>query len=196
MPYGTTIASQRTFLGADGLHARAICGHSSWTAADAQLTRPADATATVVGGAIGSSVSALFAFSNFFEGTGAHGLLTGMKLVISASGIAVPSSIAIRAHLFNADVSASVLSANADKGTLKLLLSSAGSKLGVVDFASFIAGGSGSDCIESYGTPSPAPMHIKAADNARDLFAILVATSIYTPVSTSIHALFASRSSL
>lgn len=169
---------------------------SNFVSADATLTRPADTTPTVVSGAIGSSLSALFKWTGFFDDNGGNALLTGMRLVISASGIAIPSGISIRAHLYNADVSATALSSNADKATFKTMVANAASKLGYVDFASFTIGGSGSDCIESYGTPILTPLHLKAAATASDLYAILVATAVYTPVSASVHTLAASRASM
>jgi hypothetical protein len=173
-----------------------VRGSSLWVEADARLTRPADTTATAVNGAIGSAASALFKFTNFFEAPAAQCLLTGMKLVISGTGIAVPASIGIRAHLYSADPSATVLSANADKGVHKTMLAMAGAKLGYVDFTDFKVGGAGSNIMECYGSPVLSPLHLRADDAAADLYAILVAAAVYTPVSGSIHALFASRASL
>jgi hypothetical protein len=174
----------------------AVTSSTAWKAADAALARPADATATVIGGAIGSGTSALFKFSNFFEDKGAHALLTGLKLVISGAGIAAPASMAIRAHLYSADVSGVVLSANADKGTWKSMLAAQGDALGYVDFSTFIVGGAGSDAVVGFGVPVVSPMHLRAADDAKDLFAILVATAVYTPVNAGVHTLFASRAAL
>ena len=174
-----------------------VKGSSIWTPADAALTRPANTTATAVNGAIGSAGSALFKFSNFFEANAAHELLTALRLTISlAAGITAPTGILVRAHLFNADVSATVLSSNADAGTYKEMLAAAPNKLGYVDFISFASGGSGSDAIEGYGTPVLSPLHLKAAAAAADLYAILVAQSAYTPVSASVHTLLAARASL
>lgn len=174
-----------------------VKGSSIWTPADAALTRPANTTATAVNGSIGSASSALFKFTGFFEANAAHELLTALRLTISLSGgITAPSGIAVRAHLFNADVSATVLSSSADAATYKEMVAAAPNKLGYVDFTSFATGGSGSDAIESYGTPVLAPLHLKAAAAAADLYAILVAQSVYTPVSASVHTLLAARASL
>jgi hypothetical protein len=178
MPYSSTSTGQRTFVGNDSLYAAAVCGSAMFAGADAALVRPADTTATVVGGAIGSASSAVFKFSGFFEGDAAHGLLTGMRLIVSGpAGITVPAGIAIRAHLFTADVAM-------------------GASLGHVDFTDFVGGGTGADAFYAFGKPAVSPLHVKAADGADDLYAILVATAVFTPISGAVHALSASRAGL
>lgn len=197
MPYGSTSTGRRTFVGSDGFFAAAVCGHAAYVAADAGLARPADTTATIVGGAIGSVSTAVFKFSHFFEGNAGHSLLTGLKLVVSgADGIAVPAGMAVRAHLFNADVGASALSANADKGVFRTMANAMAASLGHVDFSDFIVGGAGSDAFYSLGAPALAPLHIKAGEDASDLYAILVARAAYTPIAGAVHTLIASRASL
>ena len=57
MPYGNTSTGQRTFVGSDGFYAAAVCGHAAYVAADAGLARPADTTATVIGGIPASTVA-------------------------------------------------------------------------------------------------------------------------------------------
>jgi hypothetical protein len=197
MPYSSTSTGQRTFVGNDSLYAAAVCGSAMFAGADAALVRPADTTATVVGGAIGSASSAVFKFSGFFEGDAAHGLLTGMRLIVSGpAGITVPAGIAIRAHLFTADVAATVLSANADKGAFRTMAAAMGASLGHVDFTDFVGGGTGADAFYAFGKPAVSPLHVKAADGADDLYAILVATAVFTPISGAVHALSASRAGL
>lgn len=197
MTYGSTTTGQRTFVGNDGFFSAAVCGHAALTAADAALARPADTTATVIGGAIGAAASAVFKFSNFFEGDAGHGLLTGLRLIVSgADGIAVPAGMKARAYLFNADVAASVLTANADKGTFKTMATAMAAALGHVDFDTFLVGGAGSDAFYGHGAPVVAPLHLKAGEDAADLYAILVATSVFTPIAGAVHTLVASRASL
>lgn len=197
MTYGSTSTGQRTFVGNDGFFAAAVCGQALYVAADAALARPADTTATVVGGAIGGSGNAVFKFSNFFEGNAGHALLTGLRLVISgADGIAIPSGMKARAYLFNADVGATVLSANADKGTFKTMANALPALLGHVDFETFLVGGAGSDAFYAHGTPVISPLHVKSGEDADDLYAILVATAVFAPIAGAVHSLIASRASL
>ena len=197
MPYASTSTGQRIFTGRDGLYATAVCGLAARAASDTGLARPADNTATVVGGASGSAASALFKFSNFFEGGGGHALLTGLTLVVAGTeGIAAPAAMSARAYLFNADVAAAALTANADKGTFRMLAALQDRTLGYVDFAAFVGGGAGSDCFVGHGTPVVTPLHLKASDDAADLYAILVATAVFTPVAGAVHTLYASRASL
>jgi len=173
-----------------------LAGKSAWAAANTAITRPANTTAYAAHNSIGGAANCLFTFSNLFPWAGAAGILTGMKLVINASGISVPSGIAVRAHLFNDDVSATALSANADQSTFKTMVANAGAKLGYVDFTSFSIGGSGSDAIESYGTPVVSPLHLQAKAGGRNLYAILEATAAYTPNSASVYSLYAAMAGL
>lgn len=171
---------------------------NAFIAADATLQRPNDVTPTVVSGAIGSAASAVFKFTNLFGSFGSNSLLTGLTMGIAATSITVPASIAIRAYLFNADVSALVLSANADKGVFKTVVAALPAYQGYVDFSTFILGGTGSDCIFSKGNPQNGNyIHMKAAAQAADLYAFLVSTAVYTPsVAASTYSLYASCSNL
>jgi hypothetical protein len=171
-----------------------LAGKANWSAADGAITRSANVTPYAAHNSMGSASNCLFTFTNLFPFVGAQALLTGLKLVMGAAS--VPASIVVRAHLFNDDLSASVLAANADQSTFKTLLASEGAKLGYVDFSSFAIGGSGSDCIESYGTPSVSPLHLVAKATSRNLYAILEATASFTPPSASEMRLYASIAGL
>lgn len=166
-------------------------------APDADLTRPANTTAYAANNSIGSSSNCLLTYSNFFEAAGDSHLLTEAALVISgAATVSVPSGISVRAYLFNADPSATVLSSNADQATFKLMLASMASMCGYVDFSTFVTGGTNSDAMVGYGTPIVTPKQVKAAGTSRALYAILVATGAFTPISAAVHRLYLSRAGL
>lgn len=166
-------------------------------APDADITRPANTTAYAANNSIGTASNCLITYSSFFEAAGDNHLLTDARLVIQGSAtISVPSGIAIRAYLFTADPTATVLSSNADQATYKQMYAAAGTELGYVDFLTFTTGGTGSDAMQSYGTPIITPKHIKAAATSRALYAILVATAAFTPISASVHRLYLARAGL
>jgi hypothetical protein len=196
-PHGFLDADPVFLMGPGGANAAAAplitVGTGAWQEADATLTRPANTTATVAHGAIGSAASCLFKFTNFFDVVGQHGLLTGMKMVIEKAAIAVPSGIAIRMHLYQDDETAVILSSNADAATFKTMAAAAAKKIGYVDFTTWNIGGTGSDCIESYGVPVITSLHLKAGAVAKDLYAIGEATAVFTPINAGIQHLYASR---
>lgn len=166
-------------------------------APDADITRPANTTAYAANYSIGSASNCLMTFSNFFEADGSDQFLTEAALVIQGSAtVSVPSGIAIRAYLFNSDQTATVLSSNADQATFKMMLAAMGAGCGYVDFTSFATAGTGSDCMVSYGTPVVTPKHIKAASGSRALYAILVATAAFTPISAAVHRLYLARAGM
>lgn len=102
-----------------------------------------------------------------------------MRLIVSGpAGITVPSGIAIRAHLFTADVAATVLSANADKGAFRTMAAAMGASLGHVDFTDFVGGGTGADAFYAFGKPA-VRCHVGAALIADDLTAIRQATAVF-----------------
>lgn len=156
-----------------------------WVAADANLTRPNNATAYAAHQGMGSGASCLFKWSNIFRTKGATGLLSGMRLVGSVASIAVSNLGNIRAHLFNAIPTG--LPA-ADAAALNFLFADITSKVGYIDFSSWQIGGASSDMIESYGTPAVSPLPIGAASTAQDLYAILEATAAFTPLNNTILA--------
>lgn len=172
-----------------------VTGSSAWAKADANLTRPGDATPYVLHGAIGAAAECRFVWTNFFEANGAHEVLTGLRLVFNLAAITVPAGAIVRAHLYNADPVAA-LSANADKAVFKTMVANQASKLGFVDFNTFNIGGTGSDCIESYGVPVVSPLHLKAASAARDLYALLECVGAFTPPNAGIILMYASRAGL
>ncbi len=160
-----------------------------WQAADAALTRPANTTAYAAHGGVGSSSSCIFKFTNFFRKNGNTGLLTGLRLMASGSGIGVSNMGSVRAHLYAASPSSPP---SADQQTFNTLAANEAIKLGFVDFLQWNIGGSGSDMISSYGTPSITPLPIAAASGARDLYLVLEATAAFTPLSAAVIQAFAS----
>ncbi len=161
-----------------------------WQSADASLTRPNNTTAYSANQAVGSSTSALFTFSGFFRAPGGSGLLTGLRLVASGSGIATTNMGAIRAHLFNA--SPTVASGLSDQGTFTTLVADDKLKLGVADFTSWTIGGTGSTLIESYGSLAFQPLPIIGAAGSLALFAVLEARGAFTPLAQSVTQIYAS----
>lgn len=157
-----------------------------WQPADAALTRPANTTAYANHNSIGSSTSCLFKFTSFFRIKGGSGLLTGARLIANLAAIATSNMGAIRMHLFNAAPSSNGGSGLVDQGTFETLFSDEAAKLGVIDFSTWSIGGTGSDTIESYGTPILTPMPVIAAATAADLYAVLEATGAFTPASAQI----------
>lgn len=162
-----------------------------WQACDATLTRPNNTSAYAANGLIGSSSAALFKFSNFFRAKGATGLLTGLRLVASVSGIATTNMGSITAHLFNASPAGAIAAAGGsgsfvDQGTFDVMFADDPSKLGTVSFSGWSTGGGSSDTIESYGTPALTPLPIAAAAQDNSLFLVLVAAGAFTPVANQI----------
>jgi hypothetical protein len=161
-----------------------------WQAADQSLTRPANSTAYAANNAIGSSSAALFKFTGFFRVRGGSGLLTGLRVIASLSGIAISNMGAIRAHLFNAVPTAA--NGLVDQGAFNTLFVDDASKLGTVDFTAWTSGGGGSTLVESYGSPALSPLPLIAAPGAMDLYAILVATGAFTPAAAQVIQAYAS----
>ena len=161
-----------------------------WQPADASLRRPGNTTAYAANQAVGSGQSALFKFTGFFRVFGSSALLTGLRLVASLPGIATTNMGAIRAHLFNG--APNIASGLVDQGTFNTLFADDALKLGTVDFSTWSIGGAGSDLIESYGTPSVSPLPIIAAQGVRDLYAVLVATGVFTPAAAQLILPYAS----
>lgn len=193
VPSGNMTATNAVIgVNADGT---ASSGGGVWVAADATQTRPANATPTVVHGAVGAAANCLWTFTNFFDAAAQNSLLLAMKMTINLAGLAIPSGIAIRAHIYQTDQSAVDLSSNADAATFKTMIASAGVKFGYVDFSIWNIGGTGSDCIESYGVPvfSNSVVPIKAGAAARNLYAIEEATAVFTPINAGIMNLYGFR---
>lgn len=162
---------------------------------DSDITRPANTTAYAANNSIGTASNCLLTYSSFFEAAGDNHLLTNARLIIQGSAtVSVPSGIAIRAYLFNSDVSATVLSSNADQATFKRMFAAQAYSQGHIDFTTFETGGTGSDCMVSTGTASGGTLHhMKASTTSRALYAILVATAAFTPISASVHRLALGR---
>lgn len=183
-PIDQSFSSAEQFAGAMGGLANV------WTAADAALTRPANATAYAANQAIGSATAVLFKFSGFFRCPGSSGLLTGMRLTASVASIATTNMGAISAYLYNALPSGALGPNNfaslGDQGTFKLLAADAPQKIGVVNFSTWNGGGTGSDMIDSYGAPIITPLPIIADPKATDLYCLLVATGAFTPIASAI----------
>jgi hypothetical protein len=167
---------------------------SVWQPASASLTRPANTNAYANNGAIGSSTSVVFKFPGFFRANGGSALLSGLRAIASVASIATTNMGAITAHLFNASPSAAL--GLGDQGTWTTLLADDASKVGTVSFSTWTIGGTGSNLIESYGTPIIAPLPMIGAQTpapgAADLYAVLVATAVFTPASAQVIQLYAS----
>lgn len=170
------------------------CGEAL-IAPDADLTRPANTTAYAANYSIGTASNCLLTYSSFFEAVGDNHLLTNARLIIQGSAtVSVPSGIAIRAYLFTSDVTATVLSSNADQATYKQMFAAESSAQGYIDFSTFATGGTGSDAMVSIGVPSGSTLHhLKSGAASRALYAILVATAAFTPISASVHRLVLGR---
>ena len=167
-------------------------GSVVWAAADATLTRPNNATAYAAHVGMGSGASCIFKFSNFFRINGGTGLLTGLRLEASVASIALTNMGAVRAHLFNVTPASAPVS---DQAEFDTLVANSASKLGFVDFATWNIGGASSDVVTSYGSVSAltgAPLQLKAAVAARDLYLVLEATGVFTPIASAIINAFAS----
>jgi hypothetical protein len=160
---------------------------AAWSKADADITRPNNATAYAAGGAIGDASNCVFTFSSFFRQAGATGLLTNARLVINKAAITVPSGIQIRGHIFNATPSSPPA---ADQADYLSLLANSDAKLGNVDFTNFVTGVTGSsksDIIESYGTLCTAgPLPLKAAAADTKLFMVLASLGAWTPIASMV----------
>lgn len=160
---------------------------SAWQACDTALTRPANTTAYAANKAIGSSSSTLFKFTNWFSEAGGSRLLTGLKFSAEKSGgISVPANFSVRAFVYAGLPTAPA----ADQADFPLLAADKTLRQAAPLFETPIAGGTGSDCYESYA-PLYTPALIKAAAGNRDLYVILVAQGAWTPTSASILNVFA-----
>lgn len=156
-----------------------------WQASDATLTRPANTTAYASGGAIGSNLSAIFKFTGVFRQVSNTGLLTGLRLVASGASIATTNMGAITGHLFNASPSGAG-GFFYDQLQFPTLLADDALKLGTVSFSTWNVGGTGSNLIESYGSPAIQPLPMYAAAAAKDLYLVLVASAAFTPLSAQV----------
>lgn len=161
--------------------------------AGTRLVRPANTTAYAANGAIGAAAAALITLPGFFSAAGSHALLTEARLVVDGIA-AVPSGMAARLHLYNADPSAALASA-ADQAVYKTLAALSSNKLGYIDFTSFAIGGAGSDMAESYGAPVVSPLHLVAGASTT-LYGLLVSTAAWTPVAGMGFQVYAKRAGL
>lgn len=165
---GGTIAAGENHIGEVG-------GRTSTAIADL-ITRPANAT-TYTGGSqlsINEAVPKILTFANAARIIAGSGYLIGAKLGISGTN----SNLSCRLWLYN-----SLPTALADQSAFTLLEADFNSRIGYVDFASFVNGGSGSNCVESYATAVNLPF--SAAAGSQNLYGQLIFTgsSSYSPSS-------------
>lgn len=158
-------------------------------AVDATRTRPANATAYAVHGALGDAAGCVFKFSNFFPEAGATGVLTGLAVVMSGPGIAASHGGTLVGHLYNA---APASPPGADGQPFASLAANAGAALGAVDVSGWTVGGTGSDSIGALGVPRLSVQQIRAAAAARDLYLLLEAGAAFTPLSGAVIGAYAS----
>lgn len=158
-----------------------------WQAADAALTRPANATPYTAGMALGSSGATVFRFGTFFRQVAGSGLLTGARLVASLSGIGVANMGAITGHVFNVTPTGAPA---ADQLQFASLVADDLTKLGTISFSAWNIGGTGSNLIESYGTLALQPLPLIAGSTAQELYVVLAATGGWTPASAQIMQLY------
>lgn len=171
-----------------------------WQAADQTLTRPANTTAYAAGGALGSATSVIFSFGDlvnfpssvgFFRKPNSSAILNGLRLSCSlAGGIATTAVGSVFAHLYQTAPSAA--SGLADQNQYPNLQADAPIKLGAVQFSTWVAGGTGSDVVESYGAPLLSQQAVIAAAATQSLFVVCVSVGAFTPVSAAIWHLHAS----
>jgi hypothetical protein len=161
-----------------------------WQPCDANLTRPSNTTAYAAGEGMGSSASIVFSFTNFFRAPGSSALLTGLRFVMNASGILTSNAGAVLAHLYQGSPSAA--SGLVDQSAYPTLIADDALKLGMINFTTWYQGGTGSNIIESYGSPLLAQQPVIAAPGLQTLYAVLVANGAFTPVSAAVLSLYAS----
>lgn len=141
-------------------------------------TRPSNTTAYTAGikVAINESLPKNLIFTNAARVNGGSGYIVAAKLCVSGTNLA---NLACRLWLYNA-----APIALADMAAFPLLESSFASRIGYVDFSSFVNGGTGSDCIESVGSISQS-LPFTTAPDSQNLFGALmfVGSSGYTPSS-------------
>jgi len=164
-----------------------------WQNADQTLTRPANTTSYAAGGALGSSTSIIFSFGDlvnypsappFFKQVNSSALLTGLRLSCSLSGIATTAMGSVTAHLYQTAPSAAT--SLVDQSQYPTLQADSPIKLGIVQFSSWYIGGTGSDIIESYGSPVLSQQPIIAASTTQSMFVVCVANAAFTPASAAI----------
>jgi hypothetical protein len=141
----------------------------------------------------------VFSFSNFFWTPGSSGILTGLRYVINASGVATPANTGIvYAHLYlNSPSAASGL---IDQNMYPTLIADDALKLGVVQFNSsnWFQGGTGSNIVEAYGQQIIPTQHLiglqqsGATPGSATLYVVLVAGSSINSLSGAVNYLYAS----
>lgn len=139
----------------------------------ATFTRPADTAAYAAGDAMGSSTSTptILTFANSARISAGTGIITKARLVKNSTNT---TNAAFRLWLF----SSSPTGAN-DNAVFILSYSSAGSRLGYIDFPAFVTEGTGSDCAECEVIGLASQFYAAATS----LFGVLVARAAYTPTS-------------
>lgn len=168
-------------------------------AADQTLTRPANTTAYAAGQALGSDSSVIFSFGDtvnypsakpFFRYVNSSALLTSIRLGCSLSGITASNMGSVIGHVYQTSPTAA--EGLVDQNQYPVLQADSPKKLGLVLFNTWFTGGTGSDLIESYGSPVLSQHPIIAAADTQSLFVVCVANSSFTPASSAIFHLHAS----
>lgn len=135
------------------------------------ITRPANTTAYTGGSQliINETTAKILTFANAARIAAGSGYVIGAKLSVSGTN---STNLGCRLWLYT-----SPPTAIADQAAFTLLESSFGIRIGYVDFTSFVSGGSGSDCIESYSNAVIQNLPFSAASGLQNLYGQLVFTN-------------------
>lgn len=159
------------------------------TAADATLTRPANATATAANNCFGASSNCILTWTNFFSANGNTGIMTGMKIAAAAASIGVANMPTLVAHIYTASPSSPP---SGDAQPCNLLNANQAIEIATVTFSTWNIGNSGSDMVDSYGVVTLIPQQIRAGSSSRNMYSVICTTNVVTPVASTVLTAYAS----